>query len=79
MDYFDFLHRCGFCATSVSLIFVDPGPYSECGFGSSYSTITINVPLVLYGAVQSGFEGGLSITRGILGGGGLKIETFLGP
>jgi hypothetical protein len=29
--------------------------------------------------VPSGFEGGLSITRGILGWGGLKIETFLGP
>ncbi len=38
--------------------------------------LTINVPVV-YGAVRSGFEGGLSITRGILGGGrgGLKIET----
>jgi hypothetical protein len=31
------------------------------------------------GAVRSGFEGGLSITGGILGGEGLKIETFLGP
>ncbi len=33
----------------------------------------------LYGAVQSGFEGGLSITRGILGGGGPKNLDFFGP
>jgi hypothetical protein len=34
----------------------------------------------LYGEVHSGFEGGKSITRAILGGGGtLKIKTFLGP
>ncbi len=42
--------------------------------------LTINVRCHFYGAVRSGFEGGLSITRGILGGGGgPKIETFLGP
>ncbi len=27
----------------------------------------------------SGFEGDISMTWGILGGGGLKISTFLGP
>jgi hypothetical protein len=31
---------------------------------------TINVPVVLNGAVRSGFEGSISITRAILGGGG---------
>ncbi len=29
-----------------------------------------NVPVVYMGLVISGFEGGLSITQGILGGGG---------
>ncbi len=45
--------------------------------------LTINVPVVYMGLVLSGFEGGLSITLGILGWGeggkGLKMETFLGP
>jgi hypothetical protein len=40
---------------------------------------TTNVTVVYMGLVLSGFEGGLSITRGILGGRTLKIETFLGP
>jgi hypothetical protein len=39
---------------------------------------TTNVPVVYMGLVLSGFEGGLSITQGILGG-ALKILTFLGP
>jgi hypothetical protein len=29
--------------------------------------------------VRNGFEGGKSITKAIFLGGGLKIETFLGP
>jgi hypothetical protein len=40
---------------------------------------TTNAPVVYMGLVLSGFEGGLSITRGILGGRALKISTFLGP
>jgi hypothetical protein len=36
--------------------------------------------LVIWCGTQSGFEGGLSITRGILGGGGgPKNRDFLGP
>ncbi len=42
------------------------------------TVITINVPVV-YGAVRSGFEGGLSITQGILGGWGPKNRDFFGP
>ena len=39
---------------------------------------TTNVPVVYMGLVLSGFEGGLSITRGILGR-GPKNRDFLGP
>jgi hypothetical protein len=42
--------------------------------------LTINVPVVYMGLVLSGFEGAIiiSITRGILGEGGLKILIFWG-
>jgi hypothetical protein len=36
---------------------------------SGRSTLADLTTCCLYGAVQCGFEGGLSITRGILGGG----------
>jgi hypothetical protein len=36
-----------------------------------------NVPVVYMGLVLNGFEGGLSITSGILGGGALKISKNL--
>jgi hypothetical protein len=37
-----------------------------------------NVPVVYMGRYEVVLRGGLSITRGILGGGAVKIETFLG-
>jgi hypothetical protein len=44
-----------------------------------HKNTNVPVPVVYMGLVLSGFEGGLSITRGILGGWGPKNLDFFGP